>query len=345
MTQMSVFRSPAVQTKPSGGVMPTYSPNNLDQARPLATVRYIEGEAALATVQGAVHMAIPSAGNDMTEYWHALPRYSLSERTSGTRGAVVWAGDEENLFAACLIEDRPELASATRQAYYELTTFANEYGYGNIYRFWNYIGRVNANNAAGLERYRDFCLGRAQAFEDLHFAPTALPAGTGIGFREGGVAIFLVARRTTEAVNVENPMQTPAYQYPRRYGPKSPSFARATVIRTDCGAILYISGTASVRKHDSVGDDLSSQIRITVENIKELLHAARKRHPELHNGRFESMKIYVRNKADLELVARAFRSEFDVQISQSPTLLADICRSELLLEVEGIFRENRHELT
>ena len=83
--------------------------------------------------------------------------------------------------------------------------------------------------------------------------------------------MFLLARRTRDTVNVENPLQMPAYEYPDTYGPRSPSFARATTVTTAGVASLYVSGTASIRGHRTVGATLEEQIKVTMENIDALL--------------------------------------------------------------------------
>ncbi len=56
-----------------------------------------------------------------------------------------------------------------------------------------------------------------------------MPAATGIGTSGEGVGFyFLTCRDGERAVkHVEN---SPAYRYPLQYGPKSPSFARGTLL-------------------------------------------------------------------------------------------------------------------
>lgn len=297
----------------------------------IGVVHYRAAEPGIEITDGVVTVTVPSPGNNVTECWPA----ESGTVKSGVHGDVHWAHDQENLFAALSIPDSGVLGEKVRGAYTALLTTTANLGFPQIYRVWNYIGKINHSNDAGLERYRDFCRGRADAFSDLAWAPHALPSGTGIGLAEGGVTIFLLARRTNDAANVENPLQMPAYEYPDTYGPRSPSFARATSVTTVGAASLYISGTASIRGHRTIGHTLEEQIQVTVENIDALLAS-----PDDGPVQFETLKIYVRHPEHLDTVATAFRDHYQVTAHAAPVLRADICRSDLLLEVEGVASRN-----
>lgn len=318
----------------------TYSQPVSDHAQPLAIVHYRHAPASIALVDDVLHLTIPCRHAQLNEYWKpVIPSFDgLLFKESHISDRSGWSTDGDNLFAAYLIPDEPELALSSQHAYDFLINLSQKLGYTNIYRIWNYIGYINAPNTHGLERYRDFCIGRANAFEDLNYAPSALPAATGIGFQDGGVCIFLIARKTPHAVNIENSLQVPAYQYPQIYGPKSPSFARATVLDTQAGKYLYISGTASIRQHSSLTDNLDQQIAITIENIMNLIKSAQIKFNFAHKYLCDSLKIYVRSEQDAPFIASAFQAAFNIKAESAPVLISDICRSELSLEVEGIFK-------
>ena len=91
-----------------------------------------------------------------------------------------------------------------------------------------------------------------RAFADF---PQTLPAGTAVGTMSGPLKIHFLAARQP-GTHVENPRQVSAYEYPRVYGPCSPSFARATLRPSISGSHLLIAGTASVVGHVSehIGD-------------------------------------------------------------------------------------------
>ncbi|WP_406237110.1 hypothetical protein ACF3NX_07310 [Acetobacter orientalis] len=319
-------------------LIPTYETKK--HSKTLAVVHYKHEKSSITDENDILHVYIPFTSTPLTEYWYSLniPTDSTNQTQCHATGTEGWCADGDNLFAACLVPDGPELAPASKQAYMRLIQLAEQLGYANIYRIWNYVGRINAPNNNGLERYRDFCLGRADAFEALKYAPTTLPAATGIGFQNGGVVVFLIARKAPQATNIENPLQVPAYQYPQRYGPKAPSFARATVIKVQNGFCLYVSGTASIRNYTSLTQNIEQEIAITIENIQQLLKTAATKYPTFKQSICDSLKIYVRHKKDIPLVSQAFQAAFGIEAAQAPVLISDICRAELSLEVEGVFR-------
>ena len=192
--------------------------------------------------------------------------------------------------------------------------------------------------------YGDFCQGRAHAFAQYAIPKSAMPAATGIGSRGGGIAFFFVACRSHTGLNIENPRQLPAYNYPRRYGPESPSFARATYLpmpgADDAVGQLYVSGTASVLGHETAHEgDVEKQCDVTLENMVYLVSAANLSSYGIASGYrlsdLRNIKVYVRHRDDLESVRRmcddAFSPAADVVF-----LNVDICRADLLVEIEGI---------
>ena len=324
----------------NSALIPSYGHTSCTHKNPLAIVKYCNAPPSLSLVNGNMNLTIPCNASDITEYWCPITKNSAMtfQKESYVAENNGWCADGENIFAAYIIPDQPELSLSSEHAYKYLIELTQKLGYTNIYRIWNYIGRINTPNINGLERYRDFCTGRANAFEALNYAPSTLPAATGIGFHDGGIAIFLIARKTPEAINIENSLQIPAYQYPQCYGPKSPSFARATMIDTQDGQRLYISGTASIRQHASLTDSLEQQISITIENIQNIIKTLRADSKYPKEYLCDSLKIYVRHEQDAALISAAFQDAFNIAAKNAPVLIADICRSELSLEVEGVFR-------
>jgi chorismatase len=210
-------------------------------------------------------------------------------------------------------------------------------------KMWNFIGGINEDNSEGLEIYRDFCRGRAEAFESRAL-DTAVPAATGVGSLGDGIAFYLLAGRPGRNTGVENPRQTPAYHYPSRYGPKSPRFARATHVRPagphHPKGWIYVSGTAGILGHESVhAGDVEAQCRVTLDNIARLIG------PENLSAHgvtgapglpgLRKVKVYVRRRADLPVVRRVCEKAFPAT-AEAVYLNVDLCRSELLVEIEAI---------
>jgi len=164
-----------------------------------------------------------------------------------------------------------------------------------------------------------------------------LPAATAIGTRSGDgrrvLQVYWLAARAA-GIGFENPRQVSAWRYPRQYGIKAPTFARATRAPTQ-SAQVYISGTAAIVGHASHHhDDLAAQIDETLANIDSVLDAAQVA-PAARLGAGAVLKVYVRRSEDAEL-ARTLLHEKLPQRASTLLLQGDICRSELLVEIDGV---------
>lgn len=274
-------------------------------------------------------------GAPLSELW-----YATTPVAHGSIGALAYARSNDFMFAQLSIAavDDAHLASVTRDAYLRLLSCVRDAGCAHLLRMWNYISAINTG-AGDAERYRQFCLGRAEAFERLGYLDGSLPAATGVGARDGAkdLSIYLLAA-TQPGVAIENPRQISAYRYPRTYGPKSPSFSRAIRLgETSSDSILFVSGTASIVGHESMhGGNIAGQLRETLRNLDALLAvSAQGCSPELsHLPPTAIVKAYVRDRDHAELVRQAFAPW--VSGRQVVLLLADICRSDLLVEIELI---------
>jgi enamine deaminase RidA (YjgF/YER057c/UK114 family) len=103
--------------------------------------------------------------------------------------------------------------------------------------------------------------------------------------------------------------------------------------------MLFISGTASIVGHRTVhAGDVAAQTRETLVNIEALLDEANRVSGTSRFG-LESLayKVYVRNSADLPLI----QSQLHSALGRNPQVVylqADICRQDLLVEIEAIGR-------
>ncbi|UMP07006.1 FkbO/Hyg5 family chorismatase [Amycolatopsis sp. EV170708-02-1] len=280
--------------------------------------------------------AVTDPADGFTEVWH-----SDGPVEHGTLDGVVHAYDGENLFCAARIDDGNDCMEAVRAAYTTALGLTRTLGYERIFRMWNFIENINGTNSKGLEIYQDFCQGRSQAFREFAFTDSQLPAATGVGALGGGIGFCLLAGRSVRRVNVENSRQMPAWRYPERYGPSSPSFARATYVASpNRGAFIYVSGTASVVGHETVHPGhIADQCGETLTNIEHLLSSGNLAVHDLRPGRrledLRDIKVYVRRRQDLhtvrEICAKAFSPAADIAF-----LNLDLCRADLLVEIEGV---------
>ena len=163
---------------------------------------------------------------------------------------------------------------------------------------WNYVGGINEHDE-GRERYQLFCAGRHDAFVAAGYHHDVdLPAASAVGMRGRGLVTYFLAAREP-GVQVENPRQVAAYRYPPEYGPKSPSFSRATIWKDR----VFVSGTSSVLGHATVHhDDVAAQLEETLRNIETVLAQTGR---ALEN--VISAKTYIRRAADYDTRGLASR--------------------------------------
>lgn len=255
----------------------------------------------------------------------------------GRDDGVRWASDGQLLFGAIEVpEDGGGIGEATRKAYARLAAFTAGSRTPHLLRIWNYVDAITFGEGDD-ERYRAFCVGRARGLGD--FDVRSLPAATAVGRCDGErvVQVYWLAS-AAPGTPVENPRQVSAYRYPRQYGPQSPSFARAMLPPAGSAMPLLLSGTAAIIGHTSMHDgELLAQLDETFANFDALVGAARAHDPSLppRFGAGTRLKVYVRDRHDLPLVADALDRRFGDAV---PRLLlhAAICRRELAVEIDGV---------
>lgn len=255
---------------------------------------------------------------------------------TGQDGDIRFAHDSQFLFG--VIEtpeaDHRDIRHAAAHAYAAIHAFQRKAGFSNLLRMWNFLDAVN-DGAGDLERYRQFCLGRAEALADS--ARSDYPAATAIGRQHatGTLQVFWIGAKQP-GTPLENPRQVSAYRYPRVHGPASPSFSRATLA---ADGTLLISGTASIVGHTSQHpDNVLAQLNETLLNLDALTEHARLKYANL-DGALSLLRVYIRNPDDFELIRDRLYQRFSQE--QIVFLSADICRSELLLEIECVLRGRR----
>jgi enamine deaminase RidA (YjgF/YER057c/UK114 family) len=250
------------------------------------------------------------------------------------------------LFGSLLIDERDwsrhdavggsGLVRATEAAYAEIFGLLRTSGFPHLVRVWNYLPQINAM-AGGEERYRQFNAARKSAFLSAgHATQGSVPAACALGSRDGSpVSIFFLATRQMPLA-IENPRQVSAYHYPSQYGAHSPLFARASVLPDTPGTNLFISGTASIVGHETRHrGDAAAQTRESLANIAAVVaEANRVVGAPRYSLQSLSFKVYVRRPMDLAAIQAEIRRALppDAPIVY---LQADVCREDLLVEIEA----------
>ena len=259
----------------------------------------------------------------------------------GRRDQFRYAHDDETIFASVVVpaEHSLDLERTTRSHYLRMDALLRHLGYPHWQRMWNYLPAINDGDG-DKERYRQFNSGRHAAVALRSEGSQALPAASGVGCAGGDLVLVCIAGRHA-AIQIENPRQVSAFCYPRQYGTHSPMFSRAALLAGTHGAQLLVSGTASIVGHESRHlNDAGAQVEETLANLRALLtETLRVRGSALDPAELqpESLKIYVRNPADFAVIANKLEKW---PLPQEPPLYlqADICRRELLLEIEGTYQ-------
>jgi chorismate lyase/3-hydroxybenzoate synthase len=287
---------------------------------------------------------IPSLGaSDLCEVWRvAGPRIELSTGEA-RHSRVRYRYCDDLLFGSLTVaeqagvDEADALLHATQTAYQEIFAVLNETEHRHLIRIWNYLPDIN-RETGGVERYRHFNSARQMAFRNSGRATTgAVPAACALGSRAGSpISIYFLAARQPPKM-IENPRQTSAYHYPPKFGRHRPIFSRACVWGEPAGSKLFVSGTASVVGHETIHcGDVIAQTRETMVNIGALLDEANR---VVGAARFSvaelKLKVYVRRPADLP----AIKATLPQTVSPATHILylqADICREDLLVEIEAV---------
>jgi len=294
------------------------------------------GEQALLNKNNPLDLqiALPTIGTDLIEVWR-----SEKPLTSGCFEQVNYKHSDTFIFGTLLLDESAyeNLSLTTKSAYQRIHDALETTGFPSLIRMWNYFPNINKKDQE-LERYRSFCIGRHQALSSWDFVEEQLPAASAIGGSQGDLMIYFLAARQP-GIQIENPRQVSAFHYPTHYGPKSPSFSRAMLKNWGKNQHLYISGTASVVGHETCHPgDFAAQLDETLTNINTIIDQANNMYglPCTDFTELDAIRVYIRDlqHADHILDTIQTRSGNKCKIQ---AVKGDICRSDLLLEIEGFF--------
>ena len=284
----------------------------------------------------AVDMHLPGGEEAICEVWRCA-----EPLTSGQHGAIRYRQGDTLLYGcisldeATLQDARSPLQATTEAAYLAIFDLLEIRGFHTVLRVWNYFPAINQESHA-MERYRQFNIGRQDAFvAHGRSVVDKVPAACALGSAGGGLHVAFLATRAN-VVGIENPRQLSAYHYPSQYGPRSPTFARAGLVRLGGRDMLFISGTASIVGHQTLHHgDVAAQTRECLHNIAAIVAEANRQAPDAH-FRLDQLAytVYVRHAENLAAVRREMAQFVGAPVSVV-FLQADVCRVELLVEIEA----------
>jgi enamine deaminase RidA (YjgF/YER057c/UK114 family) len=224
--------------------------------------------------------------------------------------------------------------------------------FSDIVRQWNYIENITGNVMKKhqlSQYYQVFNDIRSKFYRSSEFV-NGFPAATGIGIDFGGVIIDVIAiadDRSNSIVPIKSPVQIDAHKYSADVLADNhlrcdlcrttPKFERAKMVITPDNKLIFISGTAAISGQESSGHQtVELQTKETIENIRHLISLD---NLDKHGIGAEKeaavtqLRVYVKYKSHVPQVSEVCRKYFkDIPIS---FVVADVCRPELLVEIEG----------
>ncbi len=225
--------------------------------------------------------------------------------------------------------------------------------FSDILHQWNYIENITGfttSKEGKIQNYQLFNDIRTLYYSTIDF-PNGYPAATGIGTNTGGIVIDFTAAspcKSNRILPISNPRQVDAHKYSQKAligkafedikKKGSPKFERAKVLTTQDSGQVYISGTAAIlgQKTDA-GKNAREQTQTTLENISRLISVDNLKAHGINiitGSKPSYIRVYVKNEADIPDVKETCRA----YLGEVPSLylVSDICRKDLLVEIEGV---------
>ena len=259
--------------------------------------------------------------------------------------------DEESLL---FIEGIPasDFAESVRtqsdEVFVKLDSILSLYGFAvdDIVRQWNYIGSIVACRE-GKQNYQEFNDARTIYYSRGGWS-NGYPAATGIGASGDGIVVGGIAFKRADQKGIypiDNPLQIAAHVYSKKVliddaenaVKSTPKFERAKLIETARGACCFVSGTAAIRGEESM--DASSAKLQTIKTIENIEYLVSKENLvrfgcKPYDLKYVQIQVFIKNEEDYEEVRKVVEEAYpNMPVVYS---IADVCRSELLVEIEGI---------
>lgn len=296
------------------------------------------------------------------EAYTAPDTCALHQKTfRGHRYVVLENGYKKELYVSGItMDDQTEGTAISDHAEYVFSVASQlleqeGMNYSHVVRIWNYIENITGIFTEESGTYQNY-----QVFNDVRTCwynrydfKNGYPSSTGIGMYKGGIVMEFIA--VSSALNqilpVKNMFQTDACLYPDKVLAGSPckgltkistpKFERGMLIEEQNSRTLFISGTASIVNEKTIGPrNIRKQVETTLDHIHFLFGNCQRNIPDNQQENDLYFRVYVRHPEYLPIV----RSLCEVGLSSGhgQYLIADICRTDLLVEIECIHISGCH---
>jgi len=284
------------------------------------------------------------------------PTELIRKQNDNSSWLVFQRGDMKMIFAAGLSRssENGDIMQQSLDAFKLLQDILVEekMEFSDIVRQWNYIEQITGidiNNNSTSQHYQIFNDVRSK-FYQLACFDHGYPAATGIGMEYGGICIDFIAAKIqnkNSIIGLKSPVQLDAYAYSKEvlaenntmsdFCRTTPKFERAKILITPENKWIFISGTAAIVGQASIPQlNVEQQTEMTIHNIMSLISTENlQKHGISHveKASINHLRVYVKYKNDIQQVK-------DICLNYFPQIpiafaVADICRPELLVEIEG----------
>lgn len=278
----------------------------------------------------------------------------LSFKTlAGVRYALIDSKGENLLLTEGILPSSLDIPmkSQALEVFDKLGSILNEehFKISSIDRQWNYIEDIVGEKDKGLQNYQQLNDARSIFYSKTDW-PNGYPAATGIGTQKGGIMVEIDASSSDDLIiiPIDNKLQVAAHAYSsdvlvgKDQKKTTPKFERAkAVLKRENGvlsdAMVYVSGTAAIRGEESLTDaGIEKQTIITLENIEYLISKSTllQNNIVLDKELFVStFRIYLKHAENLDSAKKIIETRYPT--TKALYVLSDVCRDELLIEIEG----------
>lgn len=292
-------------------------------------VSYVAQKSTSGVLIAEVMSLFPGQKVDIEEH----TQYKLL--SDGCNTEIITAGIIPSDLSKSTFEQATEIFSTIAEILHE-----NDFSASDIYRQWNYIQGITQLND-DRQNYQEFNDARTIFYGGSTWN-NGYPAATGIGSDAGGVMVEFCAIKGSVVFNkpIDNPLQIAAHSYSQKvlegkavealHEKSTPKFERARILDDT----IYISGTAAIKgEHSSTGNDAIEQTAETMEVMNHLI--SKENIPAKNDGaEYDLLRIYVKRAEDITSIKEYMQSHYPATAKHYT--IADVCRPELLVEIEGI---------
>lgn len=236
------------------------------------------------------------------------------------------------LFGSTIIDNKgsyEEIKAEIQKKYLDFFKISNKNSM-SIVKIWHYLPELLKSCPDKKTNYSLLCESREEVYRNF-YRNSDYPAATVIGIEGNKILIYFLAASCETYEVIENKRQVSSYNYPQNIFSEKPMFSRAVSFsfKGNLQKKIMISGTASIKGYQSVHkSDVAKQLDEALKNYKTFA--------KLDNNPSNICRVYLTKyqTKNLSIIVKKLENFFG--INQYVLLQGDICRSELLIEIEGI---------